>query len=218
MTTLISWLLRLLIVLCGIATILRYTLLTPWTIPDDARLNASIAPTLSAGDLLLVLTRGTPHFGDLVRCRDPDDASKYVVGRIAGEAGDVVQVERDALVVNGRKYTGETPCPNRRLSITHPSSGEKIELACDIVKMAGGWYYRGFRPNVSNDSELLAEKKEPAEIRSGHIYLVSDNRFLHDDSRDFGPMKASDCMDRIVVRLWSRVGWDDEAHRLDPIH
>jgi len=75
-------------ILAGVALILRLLLLKAWTVPDDPRLAASVAPTLGGGDVVLVLTRGSPGFGDLVRCKDPEDPPRFVVGRIAGLAGD----------------------------------------------------------------------------------------------------------------------------------
>jgi signal peptidase I len=36
---------------------------------------------------------------------------------------------------------------------------------------------------------------------AGKLFLVSDNRSMHEDSRDFGQVDASTC-EHIVFRLW----------------
>ena len=42
---------------------------------------------LAEGDLVLLL-RSTPKVGDLVRCADPDQPGRYVVGRLVAEQGE----------------------------------------------------------------------------------------------------------------------------------
>src|SRR5262245_66021478 len=87
--------------------LLRAFVFTVWTVPDDPTLAAAVAPTLREGDTVLVLRIGTPGFGELVRCPDPEDASKFVVGRIAGFERDVVETEGAKLNVSGTRYAGE---------------------------------------------------------------------------------------------------------------
>src|SRR5438132_14233881 len=93
----LGWTLGVIAVLCIFARIL---FMKVWTIPDDPVLGASLSPTLRAGDTVLVLTRGTPGFGDLVRCPDPEEPATFVVGRVAGVAGDIVETQGVSLAVN----------------------------------------------------------------------------------------------------------------------
>ena len=58
-----------------VVAVLWAFLLKAWKVPEDPVLAASVAPTLQGGDVVLVLTRGTPGFGELVRCPDPDPAN-----------------------------------------------------------------------------------------------------------------------------------------------
>lgn len=183
-----------------------------WEIPADPRLAASVAPTLDAGDTVLVLFRGTPGFGDLVRCTDPEDPTKFVVGRIAGVAHDIVEVEGRSLSVDGQRYENETVCNEPVHSVAHPTTGSEMALACDIVKMGGGWHYRGF--STSDDHPTKTRKEVP----SGQVFLVSDDRTYHDDSRDFGTLPASSCMERIVFRVTGKRGWADGNARMTVIH
>ncbi len=55
-------------------------------------------------------------------------------------------------------------------------------------------------------------------VGPGRYYLVSDNRYYHEDSRDFGAVLKETCVDSIAFRLWSKEGIGDGAQRLDPIH
>jgi signal peptidase I len=199
-------------ILAGVALILRLLLLKAWTVPDDPRLAASVAPTLGGGDVVLVLTRGSPGFGDLVRCKDPEDPPRFVVGRIAGLAGDVVEIDGNRLVVNGERFEANSACSESSFTIAHPTSGSETELRCDVVEMGGGWHYRGFNPKPFN------AVKSRTEVDAGMVYLLSDNREHHDDARDFGLMPAASCSERIVFRLWGRAGWSDRKRRMTYIH
>lgn len=195
-----------------IALLLRLFLLDVWTLPDDAYLGASVAPALAAGDTVLLLTRGEPGFGDLVRCPDPQDPSSFVVGRIAGVEGDTVVTEGRRLTVNGRVYESESACAQQKVFVKHPETLKDVELTCDVVPMGGGWHYR-----VASLSPYQ-EQKKTAKVAPGKVFLISDNRTMHDDSRDFGLVDRATCKERPVFRLWGKGGWDDDKTRLSYVH
>jgi signal peptidase I len=195
-----------------IAGILRLTLLVPWKVPDDPVLVASVAPTLNGGDTILVLTRGTPGFGELVRCTDPEDPKKLIVGRIVGIEGDVVEAQGGNLSVNGRLYGGDSACTQPTFKVPHPSSGSMVDLSCDVVTMGGGWHYRGISPKPLHGS------KTRTTVGRGMFFLISDDREYHDDSRDFGTVPKDTCKERPFFRLWSKDGWSDDVHRLSYLH
>lgn len=202
-----------LVVLLVLGVILRLTAFDVWTVPDDAYLGASTAPTLAAGDTVILLRRGTPGFGDLVKCPDPKDPTLVVIGRIAGVAGDTVEVEGARLWVNGRTYQGESACAKPKMTVKHPETLKDVEVRCDIVQMGGGWHYRAY--GLSQFSE---QKKTEKSVAAGKVFLISDNRAMHDDSRDFGLVDADTCVERPVFRLWSKAGWSDEESRFSVIH
>jgi signal peptidase I len=194
------------------ALILRLTVLDVWTVPDDPVLGASVAPTMAPGDVVLLLTRGSAGFGDLVRCKDPDDPQRFVIGRVAGVEGDIVETEGKNLTVNGKRYDSESACTTATVTVAHPTSGAATELHCDVVEMGGGWHYRGSVPRP-----FLSTTKR-VEVGTGMIYLLSDNREHHDDSRDFGQIPRTACPDRVFFRALGRAGWSDEQARLTYIH
>lgn len=200
----IVWILGTFLVLGVVA---RIFVLEPWTVPDENKLAAGIAPTLNGGDLILFMKRNKPAFGDLVRCKDPDDPNHFVVGRVVGLKGDHLDMLGRELSVNGRRYLGEMACKEAKYPIAHPHSGSKVEIACDQVEMGGHPHFRGWTDQVPASSYSV-------DVGEGMVYLLSDDRAYHDDSRDFGPLPADTCTGRIVFRLWGRDGWMDDVHRL----
>lgn len=195
-----------------LVVLLRLIALDVWTMPDDAFLGVSTAPTLAAADTVILLRRGTPGFGDLVRCPDPKDPTIFVIGRIAGLEGDTVEIEGRKLLVNGRGYEGESACAEPKLWVKHPETLKDVELTCDVVPMGGGWHYRAGLP------QTVHELKKTVTVGEGMLYLVSDNRSMHDDSRDYGVVPRASCKERIVFRLWGKAGWSDDKTRLSYVH
>lgn len=198
------WTAGILAVLGGVA---RALFLRPWKVPADAWLGASVAPTMAAGDQVLLLTAGEPRFGDLVRCSDPVEGARFVVGRIVGLGGDEIIVDGDNFRVNGVAYNRSASCDKPKVTVVHPTSKGEVELECGIVNLAGGWHY------VAN---FRSERKTQTTVRvaPGHYFLLSDNRVVHDDSRDFGQVPVELCKARPVFRLWGDGGWTDADTRM----
>ncbi|AGP41661.1 signal peptidase I [Sorangium cellulosum] len=190
-----------------IGVVLRALVLDVWAVPDDPSLGASIAPSLAPGDVVVVLTRGTPGFGELVRCPDPEVPGSHIVGRIAGVPGDTVEVDHRALVVNGQRYDAEVACTEPKLSIVDPATNNTVQVTCDMVRMGPGLHLRatGRKPPL--------ERRHRVEVRPDTVFLLSDNRSYHDDSRDFGLQPRAACSQRIVFRLWGAGGWSDDQRR-----
>lgn len=201
----LAWILGLFVV---VGLVLRALVLDVWTVPDDPGLGVAMAPSLAPGDHVIVLTRGTPGFGELVRCPDPETPGSFIVGRIAGVPGDVVETDGAQLAVNGKRIDSESACPEPDLMITDPTTGNQVKLKCDVVTMGGGHHMRA----VGRRAPL--ERPLRTEVRPDTVFLLSDNRSYHDDSRDFGLQPRAACKQRIVFRLWGKEGWSDEQRRL----
>lgn len=193
-----------------ITLVLRIFLFKVWTIPDDAILGASLAPTLSSGDVVLVLTRGERGVGDLVRCTDPEDAQRWVVGRIYGLEGDRVSVAGGFVTVNGRRYTTTESCVENSVDTVDPRSGAPAKVSCSRVELGGGWHLMGLGPDVG-------EAPREHVVGPGRFFLISDNRSYHEDSRDFGAVLKATCIDRVSFRLWGKEGFGDAKRRFDVI-
>jgi signal peptidase I len=199
------------VVLVVVAGICRAVFLKPWTIPDDEPLATSVAPTMLEGDVVLMLTRGTPGFGDLVRCEDPENAQKFVIGRIVGLSGDTVETNGRELRVNNKRYDSTTSCAEPYITVTHPVSGSDVRLYCDRVDLGGREHYRGY----ADKAQIVSPTKTL--VGAGMVFLLSDDRIYHNDSRDFGPVPLDSCKERFFFRLVSKEGWGD-PHRLTYLH
>jgi signal peptidase I len=194
------------LILVGFAV--RVLLLDVFVVPDDDKTSASVAPTLAGGDTVLFMARNKPAFGDLVRCTDPEYPTRFVIGRVVGLAGDVVEANGKELTVNGKRYLGEMACAETKISIPHPTSGSTVEIICDQVSMAGHPHLRGGSDKVTFFSPTKTT------VGEGMLFLLSDDRSYHDDSRDFGTVPAASCRGRIVFRLWGKEGWKDDKRRI----
>ncbi len=186
--------------------IARFTFVRVWTIPDDPVLNASLAPTLASGDLVVVLYRGKRGLGDLVRCPDPEDGQRWIVGRMFGFEGDEVSVDDRTVTLNGRRLDTTEACSEMPPDIPHPVGGHPVKMHCQRVEVGGGWHFRGSVPGTKVSPKTHR-------VGPGRTFLVSDNISIHDDSRDFGAVPYETCKDQIVFRLWSKKGFQDEAAR-----
>lgn len=195
-------------VVAVIVLVARLTVVRVWTIPDDNVLDASLAPTLAAGDVVLVLYRGERGFGDLVRCPDPEDGQRWVVGRIFGLQGDNVRIEGGVVSVNGKRYTTTESCADESRTVPHPVSGAPTQVGCARVELAGGWHFRGMVAGIT-------ESPEEHRVGPGRVYLVSDNISFHDDSRDFGAVPAQTCKEKVFFRLWGKEGFGDHRRRFE---
>jgi signal peptidase I len=191
---------------------LRLTSLRWWKVPeDDPDLAASVAPTLSPGDWLILWRATAPGFGDLVLCPDPEDPSEIFVGRIAGEPGDSLQVDdAGAITVNNSRMRSEVACDPPSFRVANPRSGDEVELRCDIEALGGVRHPRALVPPTG----VMRPSAFKREIEPGAIFLVSDNRLYPFDSRDFGSLPKASCKEAIIFRLVSRLGFSDVKARL----
>lgn len=214
MRTLIRFLLWSVIILGSIVGVLRLTVIRWVRIPtDDPVLAASIRPTIWEGDLILTWRLIRPTFGDLVMCPEPDYPSRYVIGRVAGEAGDHVQVQRGEASTNGKPYKLERDCDPSTFSFPHPSNdAEEVTQSC-------GW--EAIANHLHKVGELSGHQVHVADVAvdvpEGKWFLLSDNRLFPYDSRDFGLVDAASCRETIIGRLVSKNGWMDSKNRLNYI-
>ena len=195
------------VVLAAVLFCLRMTILSWWVIPtDDALHSASLAPSLAGGDLVLMLRR-PPVFGDLVRCADPEQPGRYVVGRVLGEAGDVVELSGDEVLVNAKSSAQETRCSEPTFTLADPTSGSPVELYCSIEAISGQKHKR------ATYLHGRAQFKRKATVGEDHVYLVSDDRAFPMDSREYGALPKSSCQENIFFRVQSQKGLTDAASR-----
>lgn len=188
--------------------VLRMTLISWWTIPtDDPILAASLAPSLEAGDVVLLLNR-PPTFGDLTRCTDPSEPRRFIVGRLMGEPNDQMEFEGVDVVVNNKRTVQEYTCQGETIESFDPSSGVPVTLYCAFEAIGGRKHMRA--TNLRGSSGLAKRK---ATVSADHLYLVSDNRVFPFDSREYGAVPMENCKEQIFFRIMSSKGLTDAASR-----
>jgi signal peptidase I len=194
------------VIVGALSAIGYYTYADVWRIPtDDARFLVSIEPTLRGGDVVLTSRHGTPVVGNLVRCVDPDEPRRWVVGRLVGPSGSEIKVTEQGFSYPGSREAADTACEPQR--ITNPSNGDEIELGCRSNEFAGLTYQ-----TLVRTEGVVADHPLQVRVPVGKSYLMSDDRYFHLDSRDFGSVPEASCQ-HIFFRLWSAGGFSDGAHR-----
>jgi signal peptidase I len=202
------------IVVVGVVVgVLRLTCLRWWQVPeDDPDLAASIAPTLSPGDWVILWRATSPGFGDLVLCPDPEEPGEVFIGRIAGEGGDTLKIDDlGMLTINNSRIRSERACDSPKFTVENPRTGDEVELRCDIETMGGVHHQRALVPTPKTPLKPVGVTRE---VDAGAVYLISDNRFFPFDSRDFGPLPKAACKEAIIFRLVSRLGFSHVKSRL----
>ena len=196
------------VVIAVVLGVLRATVLRWWRIPtDDPTIGASLAPSLSPGDFVL-LWRGGVKFGDLARCADPEAPGRYVVGRVMGEPNDELEVGGDLVVVNGKRSVQEHSCNPNMVTVADPTSGAETQLHCGIEAIIGHKHKRG----TSAASGTIPLRK--VQVGQGQFYLVSDNRAMPFDSRNYGGVPQASCKETVFFRLYGAKGFGDVDTRL----
>ena len=177
---------------------LYLTVIDFWTVPsDDAALNASMVPTMAPGDLVIIAKDSIPDVSELVRCTDPDAPDRYVVGRVIGRNGDPVTIVGDIANSKQRRSPSPRRCKTPTIAVT-TKDGDVRELEC-WEESYDGANFQAMRGGSESSPEVHANAEQ------GKFYLVSDNRFLHVDSRDYGGIEPRMCR-RIYLRLWGASG------------
>ncbi len=197
-------------VIVGIA---RATAIRWWRVPsNDPVLEASISPTIEGGDLLLLWRLTEPIYGDLVVCPEPGFPDRYVVGRIVGEPGDVVEIENMEPSVDGKRFKTERICDPPVFTVLHPDDESEVEQSCVWEVVANKVHQMG-----TTRGHSVSVNNRKFNVADGHVFLLSDNRLFPYDSRDFGTVERETCKETIVGRLVGRRGWGDTEARLDAI-
>jgi signal peptidase I len=180
-----------------------------WRVPEgDPYLAASIAPTLRAGDLVLLWRATPPAFADLVVCPEPGRPDRVTVGRIVGESGDTISVVDADVTVNDKHPISERACNPIEFVVPDPNSGEDVRQSCQVENLGGHLHMRG-----ATGEHRLPPLSVKREVAAGKVFLVSDNRLYPYDSREFGTVDRSSCRETVVFRLWSRAGFFEVGSR-----
>jgi signal peptidase I len=189
----------------GIALVLHFFVVEIWTLPpDDPLLAASTAPLLHGGDLLVVARQPSIERGQLVRCTDPESSGRFVIGRAMARGGEAIELRGELVYVDRRRVPSPHACD--RMKVFDPKRNEEVDLDCGVEEYAG-------REFEILHSTAFPEPGSAGAVEFGRWYLVSDDRHVHLDSRDFGAIDPGTCR-HILLRLVGPGGWWDADSRL----
>jgi signal peptidase I len=195
-------------VFCGLVVgVARLFLIRWWRVPEDEPwLQASVAPTIAGGDLIVLWRFTKPTYGDLVLCPEPDSPDRVVIARLAAEEGDRIRVAPNGVWINGKKTQTERNCG--RFEVVDPNTAATVKQSCDVEDMAGVAHHSG-----ATSGHNIHPATIDTEVQPGKIFLLSDNRLFPFDSRDFGQVDRETCKESVVFRLASRKGYRDVDSR-----
>lgn len=203
---LMAWLV---VVVGGVLLVLYLGFFDVWTVPtDDPLLAASIEPTLSAGDVVVVTRRTDVSRGNLVRCADPQTPGRFVVARAIAKYGDEIEIEGEAISIDHHRNPSPRACDVPTEAIHDPQSGDDLTLACSVEDY-GGMTYNALRSDHPEGPTVV-------KVDQDRWFLVSDDRHVHLDSRDYGQIDPKTCQ-HIVFRLVGPRGFWDAKKRLNII-
>lgn len=155
--------------------------------------NYSMVPTLVAGDTFLVFTKAKLALGDVAVCQDPKKPGQLVVGRVMALEGETLSIEND--IVQWNKWKIES-VPVSPLEYVDRTSGEELERR--VTASAERFGGRTF--SVAHVSRGRRRNLKSTHVQEG-LFLLSDNRNLAWDSRDFGTVETPNCIGRAFFIL-----------------
>ncbi len=163
----------------------------------------SMEPTLLTGEKLFVarcayglalpwmadtlVSWSMPDVGDVVILASPQDPTEDLVKRVIGLPGDVIEVKQDVVYRNGHKLIQDGPhaCPPQRFRSHYSSCETYTEHSPSHL-----WH-------VSHSLEW-GQSLPPVTVPPDHVYVLGDHRTRSNDSRAFGPVKASLLRGRVL--------------------
>lgn len=156
----------------------------------------SMEPTLLTGEKLFVarcayglalpwladalVSWSLPEVGDVVILASPQDPSEDLVKRVIGLPGDRIEVRDDIVYRNGVPLPLEGPhaCP--------PGRFRNRYATCETYTESSEAHHWSITRSLEWGQTLPAVRVPPE-----HIYVLGDHRTRSNDSRAFGPVRAS---------------------------
>ncbi|MEZ4704394.1 MAG: signal peptidase I [Bdellovibrionota bacterium] len=177
-----------------IALIFRYSVASPYKIPSG-----SMIPTLKIGDFIFVsklsyglkmpftnynlIDFGKPKRGEVIVFIYPEDPSMNFIKRVVGTPGDVVEIKKDVLYINGEEV--------KRTLQTDKSI--LYDLRPTIVQEVAQLYEENLNGVTHPTLEINPYPGDfgPIPVPENSLFVMGDNRDNSKDSRVWGfvPMK-----------------------------
>jgi signal peptidase I len=176
------------VVLCIIGAVLK-----TWFVAIVEIGHNGMAPTLVAGDTVVLWRDASIEHGDIVLCHHPTDTTRWVLGRVVGRNGTQLSVVRGQLTVEGRVPPTDL---REEVDFLDRGDGERVRMRFGVE-------------HLGNDEHFVfARTDRPMRMRPtgdyDGLYLLGDNRtYTGEDSRTFGPIAESTCVGQIFMRIWA---------------
>lgn len=206
-----KYLLTLALVFAVLAVVLRLFYVDIVTVGDN-----SMAPTLLAGEQVVVWRLADLEVGDVALCEKPvtRGAQQFIISRIIAQSGHQIATVNGALNVSGR--------------ISRTELQQRVHFYNTVANRAElPWL--GREVLHEHEHQVFVNRVPPFTMAPVNsvvgFYMLGDNRVQSTgDSRAFGPAIPNRCRGRVVMR-WSVTatpGHEDDVHRthaaFDPIH
>lgn len=154
----------------------------------------AMAPTMQAGDMVLIWRSGEPDdLGEVTICDHPTSPGELVMGRVVGKPGMVLEADRNRL-----RIAGSVP------DMDWQGERERFE---DTVQNITADYRRAIvtMGNVDHaiyERENVDFRMQSVQVQPGKIFLMGDNRtHVGQDSRFFGAVDPDKCHGTVFMRL-----------------
>lgn len=156
----------------------------------------SMEPTLLTGEKLFVarcayglalpwladaiVSWALPDVGDVVILASPQNPNEDLVKRVIGLPGDIIEVRVDTIYRNGSPLTLDGPhaCPPGRFRSRY--------TVCETYTESSPTHHWRISRSLEWGQSLPAVR-----VPDDHVYVLGDHRTRSNDSRAFGPVRAS---------------------------
>jgi signal peptidase I len=182
----LKFLLFVVVLLAIVAGILKTFFVDIVTVGHDG-----MAPTMVAGDTVLVWRGAQAEHGDIMLCRHPTLDTRFVIGRVVGRNGTPITSDRAGLRIDGTN-----PPIEWRGDADFYDHGQhaRVRMRWGIEQLGNDFHTvflrdgRDFRMRPIGDYDGL--------------YLLDDNRtYTGEDSREFGPVPEGRCIGQVFLRV-----------------
>jgi signal peptidase I len=151
-----------------------------------------MAPTLQAGDQVVVWRGNELDIGDVAVCSNPRDPSDLVMGRVVAKGGMTLRSMRGQIEIEG---TAPDVDWGGQMQFRDPIHDRVDTVQLGIEKLGNHEH-----PVMMRAGRDLVLREQT--IPEGEVFLLGDNRHHSaDDSRNFGTVRQASCLGTVFLRL-----------------